>query len=516
MPGVWRPAPTELRIPRNVLATTAGAAFASWVPELGVHESPLCDVPDLTALRLYKHQADAVRHIADRGCVLLADPPGVGKTAAAATSAALRQHDLGGTRPVLIVAPKFLARTWRNELTRLGLCRDGQFLQIAGGSSAKSTYTTEQVRAARWIFVHYEVVAGWWSWLQLCRPCACVLDEAHYVKNARSLRGKAAQLVASLSSMRIVMTGTPVLNRVTELHALLELVSGPQTWGLWHQFRDRYMWNDGFGTGVRNEVELRQRIAPYYLRRELADVGINLPRLTRELVKVDLEAAALKQYTDLVGGLDPADLVRAILGKRAGRRTIEFLGRLRKITARAKTHDTIELARSLIDQGEPVIVFTWERVMANQIASGLTDVGIVHGDIAQSKRDDIVDAFGAGTAHSGGLVATWGALGAGVTLTRSRYVIMHDLDYVPATLLQAEARVHRLTQTRPTTSLWMTASDTIDAVMAALIDRKSREIAASVGDEAPATLADIIREDEIDSLNAEIANIVEWCSRGGR
>ena len=312
------------------------------------------------------------------------------------------------------------------------------------------------------------------------------------------------------------MTGTPVLNRVTELHALLELVTGPQTWGLWPQFRDRYMWNDGFGAGVRHETELRARIAPYYLRRELADVGIDLPRLTRELVKVDLEASALKQYTDLVGALDPADLVRAILGRRAGTRTIEFLGRLRKITARAKMPQTIEQARTLIDQGEPVIIFTWERTMANQIAAGLCDVGIVHGDIPQRKRDDIVDAFQAGTAHAGGLVATWGALGAGVTLTRSRYVIMHDLDYVPATLLQAEARVHRLTQVRPTTSFWMTANDTVDAIMAALIDRKAREIAASVGDAAPTSLADVIREDEIDSLNTEVARIVEWCSRGGR
>lgn len=512
MPGVWRVSPVELRLPRNVLSTREGRALSAFY-SLNTRDT-LLTVPNLDACALYQHQVDAVGRIADVGCALLADVPGLGKTATGAITCALRQHAMGGTRPVVVCAPKALRNAWRRELVRLRLVNPegDEFLALEGADFTKASWTQDQIRAARWIFVHYEIVAHWWSWLQLLRPCAIILDEAHLVKNARSNRGKAAKLITSIASVRVIMTGTPVLNSVTELHHLAELTTGPGTWGIWPTFRDRYTYADGFSKGPRNEDELRERLAPYYIRRTLDDAGVELPSLRREVIDVDLEDGEAADYQALLNCCDfsVVDLVRAVTERRASTKALEFMMRLRKFAARVKLKATIGEAQSLIEQGEPVVIFTWERAIADRIHKALPSTALVHGDVAQAKRDDIVTTFQAGSAHHGGIVATYGALGVGVTLTRARYVIMHDLDYVPATMLQAEARVHRITQRRATISKWMCAANTIDATITKIVKAKAEEIAVSVGDAQPAELADVLRKEEIDTMTAEISRMVEW------
>ena len=79
------------------------------------------------------------------------------------------------------------------------------------------------------------------------------------------------------------------------------------------------------------------------------------------------------------------------------------------------------------------------------------------------------------------LAATYGALGVGVTLTAARHVVLHDLDWTFAAILQAEKRVHRLSQTRPVTSAWVLAEDSIDTVIARVLLRKASHLAQTLG-----------------------------------
>jgi SNF2 family DNA or RNA helicase len=79
------------------------------------------------------------------------------------------------------------------------------------------------------------------------------------------------------------------------------------------------------------------------------------------------------------------------------------------------------------------------------------------------------------------LIATYGALREGVTLHRARIVVHHDLHWLLTALLQAEARIYRIGQTRACESIWMIAAGTIDALLAPLLMRKAEAMSAVLG-----------------------------------
>jgi SNF2 family DNA or RNA helicase len=107
--------------------------------------------------------------------------------------------------------------------------------------------------------------------------------------------------------------------------------------------------------------------------------------------------------------------------------------------------------------------------------------------MAQKDRDNSVRDF---QENGGLLVATYGALAEGVTLTAARAIVLHDLDWKMSTILQAEARIHRLGQTRGCMSTWMIAEDSIDVILARALLRKAEVIEQTLGIDAPAKAVD--------------------------
>ena len=97
-----------------------------------------------------------------------------------------------------------------------------------------------------------------------------------------------------------------------------------------------------------------------------------------------------------------------------------------------------------------------------------------------------------------------------MTLTEARYLIIHDLDWVPATILQAEARVHRISQTRPVTIYWMTAQDSIDSLFARVLLRKAQYLDTILQDgEASSAFAEADLTSVLPSFEEEIAEYVD-------
>ncbi len=178
------------------------------------------------------------------------------------------------------------------------------------------------------------------------------------------------------------------------------------------------------------------------------------------------------------------------MARSAGEETLLDITKLRTVTSEAKLRTTVDFCVDLVEQGESVVVFTWTRATAVRIhkklehewwASQEDDPRIcvfAHGGIVQEDRDTVINMF---QERGGVLVATLGALKEGVTLHKARYVVMHDLDWVPSNILQAEARVYRIGQTRPTISTWVLATDSIDQLLAQCLIHKGQEIRQTVG-----------------------------------
>ena len=118
---------------------------------------------------------------------------------------------------------------------------------------------------------------------------------------------------------------------------------------------------------------------------------------------------------------------------------------------------------------------------------------LVHGGLPQEVREQNIAGFQSTPFKRAALFATIDSLKEGVTLHKANHVVLHDLSWVPSDVLQAEARVHRIGQTRGCTSTWVLCEDSFDTIVARHVARKAREISEVLQDGAA--------EGAVDELN---------------
>jgi SWI/SNF-related matrix-associated actin-dependent regulator 1 of chromatin subfamily A len=430
---------------------------------------------------LLPHQHAAHGHFATVNGVL-ADAMGLGKTRTALAIAL----DCDGK--ILIVGPKFVRAVWERELREIY----GERLAYFEGRDASGSIDWDEARC--W-FIHYDILDAWQGRIY-SRFRFAIVDEAHYARDAKSRRGLATAAVVGTVPRRLLLTGTPLVNRPSELWHLLTLATGPGTWGSLLDFRRRYCgaYHDGYGWrdgDATNLGELHARMAPYYLRRTEADLATPMPSFTRTTVAATLGEQA-QTYHAALAGVDVAALVEAVIRGYASRDVLGQLGRIRKLTSRAKLTATADYVATLLEAGESVVVFTHEREAARLVASKvtaqrargqvMTSAVVLTGETPEPERAREIAHFQANAVTQPTLLcATYGALGVGVTLTAARHVVLHDLDWTFAAILQAEKRVHRLSQTRPVTSAWVLADESIDVIIARVLLRKARHLEQTLG-----------------------------------
>ena len=289
----------------------------------------------------------------------------------------------------------------------------------------------------------------------------------------------------------MLLTGTPIDNRPAELWQLLTVLCGKGSFGTYYSFRRRYCGAvvGSFGLEDRapsNVDELRERIGSLYLRRTANDIDASImPALSRQRIEMSLSEKDREKHDTLVHSVPLDELLNAVLEGRAGKSTFDILMRLRKVTSAAKRKTTIAHVQDLLEQGESVVVFAWQKSTAAALAKKLSRLPPITGDMPQKQRDFWIECFQTGNEPEA-LVATYGALAEGVTLTRAARVVLHDLDYKTSTILQAERRVARIGQTRPCVASWVVADNSIDTIFARLLVSKVGAIQKTLGIDEPA------------------------------
>jgi len=264
-----------------------------------------------------------------------------------------------------------------------------------------------------------------------------IADEAHYLKNPDAKRSEAFyNMIGRHDPERVILlTGTPVKNRVQEWWSLLYILKATtlEYYPFCHRFSNVQRFkiagrNVTKFEGHKNVDDLLKLLKPVYLRRKASEV-LDLPPIVRKDIFLEPE------YVD-------AELLAAWNeGK--------YFATAKTNNAKIKIPHTIKYARELIDQGEgPLVIFSEHIEPVEDIAGGLHGngykVAMVTGKTPVKVRDDIVERFQAGEFDA--LVATIGSMSVGFTLTRARNMIFNDLPFVPADLLQAEKRIHRIGQ----------------------------------------------------------------------
>lgn len=418
------------------------------------------------------HQQTGIEWLRRTPRALLADDPGLGKTA---------QGLLAAEEPVLIVAPAMLHGTWADEIAKWRPDLDYTWV----------SYSSLCRREGRRVLpVPREQYDREWGTI--------IFDEAQALKNRRAKQTKAA--LALRARRMYLVTGTPVPNWAEELYMPLRLLHDRDD----RRFTSYWRWLETWfatwkppwgGTqvlGLRGgrswqEFAAENDLDRLMLRRLREDVLKDLPPLTETTVTVEMGTEQRAAYDGLV-----ADYCAWV--DETGEEVMAFSdgGRYVKLakatTGLATLVDDPELEkgsckldalRELLEErdGSPVVVFTHFRstalaaIRAGEAAG--RRCGLIMGGIPQTTRDALIRQFQAEELDL--LVGTLGSLSEGVTLTRADTCIFVERSWRPTQIEQAMRRLHRIGQNRPVTVIHLTTENSLDQRIAALLKAKNAQ-----------------------------------------
>jgi superfamily II DNA or RNA helicase len=454
--------------------------------------------------KLFLYQREGVRRFLERGRLLLADDMGLGKTAQAIAACHVLVAS-GRVRRGLIVVPAPLKSQWQDEWRRF----TDVPLTLVEGRPDERARTVGRAGAAM-LLVNYEQVLRDLPQLLRFGPEVVVLDEAQRIKNWAT---KTAAHIKQLDPRwRLVLTGTPMENRLDELASIMEWVDESALEPRWRLPSWHAAWDAEGRTiiGARNLETLRQRLAPSMMRRVRREVIDQLPARRDTRVSVPLTAGQRAVHDDLNQPI-------ARILRQAGRRPLaqtEFL-RLMSLLTRQRilcnglaqadfpeVWPTIErrrptpplldslaspklaelrelIAAIAVDQERKVVVFSQWRRMLRLAAWAVSDVlrgaGVravfFTGEESARRRNQNVSDF-LQDDDVRVLFAT-DAGGVGLNLQRAASCCVHlDLPWNPAVLEQRSGRIYRIGQERPVEIYTMVADDGLEGRVAALVGDK--------------------------------------------
>jgi superfamily II DNA or RNA helicase len=448
------------------------------------HSGPVLDIEERLGGELRPFQRAGVAYALWSRRTFIADEQGLGKTVEA-----LATLESDEAYPAVVVCPASLKLNWQREIEHWLPHRS---VTVVSGTSGAH-------EPADIVVLNYEIVHAHRSRLTLRRPKALVLDESHYVKNPRAKRTQAVRkLAAGLTpdALRLLLTGTPVMNHAEELIAQLRVLGRLEEFGSGARFARRFQ---GAGAEERIHWHLRRTC---FVRRLKSEVLPQLPAKRQVVVPVALENE--REYRmaerDVIEWLrsQPLDLgeleAKVAAALRAER--LAQLNTLRRLAARGKIGPALAWIHDFLESDEPLVVFAGHREVQELLLERFPDALHVLGRDSIEQREATVQAFQSGTGPQL-LIAATRVAGQGITLTRASNVAFLDLEWTPAMHDQAEDRLHRIGQHDAVTAWYLLAAETIDETMIELIARKRGIVGAVTdgrADDSEALMQSVVRE----------------------
>jgi superfamily II DNA or RNA helicase len=435
----------------------------------------------LLKVPLYPYQRQGALFAARAGRSLIADDMGLGKTIQALAACEILAKAAGVER-VLIVCPTSLKYQWQQEIEKFcgrpALVVEGPLARRADLYSGASFYK----------ITNYEVVHRDLDPIAKWGPDVVILDEAQRIKNWKTRR---AQTIKRLNSRyAIVLTGTPLENRLEELHSIVDFVDrfrlGPVFRFLAeHQHVDK----DGRVIGYRNLDNVGRTLEPVLIRRTKKEVLKQLPErldknyfvpMTKEQMAHHAEnaeiVARIVAKWQRFGFLSEADQRRLMIALQNMRMSCNSTYLLDKKTDFGYKADELlsVLQESFERPGDKAVVFSqWVRtheLIVNRLAGARLGHVLFHGGIASKDRRDLIAQFKQDPNCR--IFLSTDAGGVGLNLQNASTVINMDLPWNPAVLDQRIGRVHRLGQHRPVRVVNFVAQGTIEHGMLSVLSFK--------------------------------------------
>jgi superfamily II DNA or RNA helicase len=438
----------------------------------------------ITRSPLFPYQREGMLHLAFNERALLADEMGLGKTIQAIAASALLHH-LGKASRVLIVTPASLKSEWEEQIRQF----TGLPLRLVHGGRTMRSRIYRETDAPFFTIANYEqILADSLDINAHLRPDIVILDEAQRIKNWST---KTAQAVKRLQSRyAFVLTGTPIENRIDELHSIVDFLD-PAILGPLFRFNREYYDLDERGrpAGYKNLDRLRERVRSILIRRRKADVETELPDRADRNHFVALTPAMRDEYSAIhknVAELVAISMRRPLTPKEQDllmvllnmmRMICDSPGIMKNNPSR-DCPKLDELARildeCLADPDVKVIIFSEWIGMLERVREwadkNRTGYAWHTGSVAQKRRRAEILAFRQNPDCR--LFLSTDSGGVGLNLQNASVVINCDLPWNPARLEQRIARAWRKNQLRPVTVVNLVAENTIEHGMLSSLSQK--------------------------------------------
>ncbi len=505
-------------------------------PDVDAIDAAWADVVPRLGMTLHPYQEIGARFLARRGRAFLADDMGLGKTVQSIAAALLLRRAQGMSR-VLVVCPASLKHQWAREVEKV--C--GELAHVIDGPrAARLEAYTAWTRG--FLILNYELLLRDLESIRATEPQLVILDEAQRIKNQGT---KTARAVKRLESpWAFVLTGTPLENRLAELHSLVEFLHRRALGPRW-RLRPFHVVEDAQGRILAYEglEVLRKRLRGFFLRRDRSEVLDQLPERTDNTFWTGMTAQQRRPYRRQA--VRVATLVRqgrALTGVEI-QRLLRALTRMRMLcNARAqdawelwepriadprppepeevraigspKLEEFAQVLEELLDESEEkIVVFSqWKRML--QLAEFVTrDVlvrreircGLFHGGLKSQARATLLDGFRIDPDFR--VLFSTDAGGLGLNLQDAASIVVNlEVPWNPAVLEQRVGRVHRMGQQRSVRVLHFVTRGAIEEKVRQVVEDKRALFEGLLSDGADQVVLD---EEARASLVSRLSGLID-------
>ena len=451
----------------------------------------------LLKTELLPYQLDGIAFAVGAGRAIIADDMGLGKTIQGVGVAELLAQDADVSK-ILIVCPASLKSQWRLEIRRF----TGRDCQMVLGSSAQRA---EQYDGPSFFTIcNYEQVLRDILSVERVKWDLIILDEGQRIKNWET---KTSQVIKALSSpFALVLTGTPLENRLDDLFSIVEFIDDRRL-GPAFRFFNKYRVTDQKGKllGYKNLDDLRQRLQPLLLRRTRKMVMKDLPARTTEIRRIAptdeqyainitqkriIQSIITKKY---ISEMDLLRLQKALLICRMAADSTFLVDKQAPGYSSKLEEIDVMLDQLMVEEDRKIIMFSEWTTMLNLIEPLLEKRGLEYvrldGSIPQKKRQALIHRFQNDPDCK--LFITTNAGSTGLNLQAANTVINVDLPWNPAVLEQRIGRAHRMGQKRPVQVYLLVTEETIEENLLITLSAKQGLFLAALDPETQVTSLDM-------------------------
>lgn len=436
----------------------------------------------------FAFQQDAVNLIKDKEYFAIFHEQGLGKTKIA-IDLIFDWLEFNKVDSVVIVCDKILLNNWVDELDF-----HGNLPPILLTNNKEDNFY--KFNTPGFIYIcNYELIRSSLDSFEAffkSRKIGIILDESTKIKNPKTKISKALHHLAKFTKKRLIMTGTPVANRPYDYWSQIYFLDFGERLGTnYDSFKEDYDLGNDLHDSYSSQLifknalnELREKLSDCHIRETKKTAGIELPGKRFIEVSVGMDDSQEKLYRDMQIELSAEILKDGKLVEENVEVILKRLLRLNQVSSNAGLIDDayVEIPLKLIEtknilnkatkEGSKVIVWTNFIKNVEYISNniGVNAVGI-HGNINLTDRNILIKKFKTDDSINA-LVATPGVAQQGLTITEANYAIFFDRDFSLDSYLQAQDRIHRMTQEKTCYIYKLLTKGSIDYWIDSLVEAK--------------------------------------------